>query len=281
METYETIEVDKQGRIGLIRLNRPEKLNALNPTMLAELGTVLDDFEADLNLRSVVVAGNGRAFSSGFDIGGGESKPTTGQGWRLNAEEGNKIWFKIWRSRLPYIAAVHGYCLGGACELSMVCDITIAAETAQFGEPEIQFQSTSPFNLMPWVVGMKKSKELLLTGDRISAAEAVAIGMANRVVPDDELESNAMALAAKLAKMPREAMGLNKAGINRVFDVQGLQAAIDYGVEIYALALTSGSEEREEFFRIGREQGMSAAFRWRDEQYAEEAAVNGPGGDGE
>jgi enoyl-CoA hydratase/carnithine racemase len=267
---YEAIEVQQHGRVAIVALNRPEKLNAFNTTMLNELGSAFDALEGDTNVRAVIVKGNGRAFSSGFDIGGGNVKPTTGQGWRRNAEEGNRVWYRIWRSRLPFVAAVHGYCLGGACELSMVCDLTLASESAQFGEPEIQFQSTSPFNMMPWVLGMKKAKELLLTGDRISSQEALAIGMVNRVVPDDQLETEALALATKLAKMPREAMGLNKAGINRGYDIRGFQAAIDYGVEIYALALTSGSEEREEFFRIGREQGMSAAFKWRDEQYGRE-----------
>jgi enoyl-CoA hydratase/carnithine racemase len=270
MSSFETIEVSRDGRVGIVALNRPEKLNALNAQMLSELGSAFDEFEEDLTLRSVVIRGNGRAFSSGFDIGG-SNKPTTGQGWRMNAEEGNRVWFRIWRSRLPYVAAVHGYCLGGACELSMVCDLTIAGASARFGEPEIQFQSTSPFNLMPWVVGMKKTKELLLTGEQIDAAEAAAIGMVNRVVPDDEVQDRALELAQKLAKMPREAMGMNKAGINRVFDIQGLSAAIDYGVEIYALALTSQSDEREEFFRIGREQGMAAAFKWREARYDDES----------
>jgi enoyl-CoA hydratase len=166
---------------------------------------------------------------------------------------------------------VNGFCLGGACDLAMVCDFTIAASSAQFGEPEIQFQSASPFNIMPFVIGMKKTKELLLTGDKITADEALAYGMVTRVVADEDLHDATEKLAVKLAKMPQGAMQFNKAGINRAYEAGGLRTAVDLSGEIFVLTMLTDSEERAEFKRIGKEQGMAAAFKWRDQRYADES----------
>jgi enoyl-CoA hydratase len=268
---HSTINVDVERHVATLTLNRPEKMNALNKELQLEMQRALDALEDDQTVRAVIIRGEGKCFSAGFDISGsvGGTRRTVQQ-LRDTVKRENGAWFKIWRSRLPFVAAVHGYCLGGACDLAMVCDITIAAESAQFGEPEIQFQSAPAFPVMPWVLGMKKTKELLLTGDRIGAAEAERIGLVNRVVPDNMLLGEAKRLAVKLAKIPPPAMHLNKQALNRAYDVRGFTSTIELGGEFFGMVLMSDSEEYQEFKKIAGEQGLKAAFKWRDAKFASE-----------
>ncbi|WP_313137991.1 enoyl-CoA hydratase/isomerase family protein [Paracoccus jeotgali] len=264
-----TLKLVKEDWLATLTLNRPEKMNALSEELQLEMQKVLDDLEEDMDIRVVIINGEGRCFSAGFDITGtGSGEAPDVQQWRAGVKRENATWFRIWRSRLPFIAAVHSHCLGGACELSMVCDITIAADDAQFGEPEIQFQSAPPFPIMPWVLGMKKTKELLLTGDRIGAEEAERIGLVNRVVPRDRLMDEARAFARKMAMIPPPAMHLNKTGINRGYDIRGFQSTIDYGAEIFAMILSSDSQEKRDFEKIAAEKGLREAFKWRDAKFA-------------
>ena len=139
--TYTCIELAIDRFIATLTLNRPDKMNALNDELLTEMQDALDALEQNAQVRVVIITGTGRAFSSGFDISPRERPLTSIQDWRDHIKLGNDTWFRIWRSRLPFVAAVNGFCLGDGCDLSMVCDLTIAADHAQFGEPEIQFQS--------------------------------------------------------------------------------------------------------------------------------------------
>jgi enoyl-CoA hydratase/carnithine racemase len=276
--SYHTIKLEVTRHVATLTLNRPEKMNALNKELQLELRQAIERLEDDPAVRAVVITGSGRCFSSGFDISGSVAGgPRTMQQVRDTVKRENDPLFRIWRSRLPFVAAVHGYCLGGACDLAMVCDITIAAESAQFGEPEIQFQSASAFPIMPWVLGMKKTRELLLTGDRIGAAEAERIGLVNRVVSDDQLLREAGRMARKLAKIPLPAMQLNKQALNRAYDLRGFSSTIDLGGEFFAMVMMSDSEEHREFKRIAAEQGLKAAFKWRDARFAagDDAATDG------
>jgi enoyl-CoA hydratase/carnithine racemase/pimeloyl-ACP methyl ester carboxylesterase len=266
--SYDTIKVDISGHVATLTLNRPEKMNALNRELQLELRQALEQIEDDPAVRAVIITGAGRCFSSGFDISGSiAGTRRTMQQVRDTVKRENDPFFRIWRSRLPFVAAVHGYCLGGACDLAMVCDITIAAESAQFGEPEIQFQSAPAFPIMPWVLGMKKTKELLLTGDRIGAAAAERIGLVNRVVPDDMLLRESRRTALKLAKIPLPAMQLNKQALNRAYDLRGFSATIDLGSEFFGMVMMSDSEEHQEFKKIATERGLKAAFKWRDARF--------------
>lgn len=262
------IKLERDGPIAKLILNRPDKMNAIDDLMLDEFQAIFTDLDSDSSVRAVVITGAGNAFSSGFDISIREKPLTTVQDWRQVTQKRNDTWLKVWRSRLPVIAAVNGYCLGGACELAMACDITLAGESATFGEPEIQFQSAPPFMIMPWVIGLKATKELLLTGDRISSHEAKEIGMINRVVKDSELIDLANKFARKLTLVPQEAMYMNKLALNRSYEIRGFQSTIDYGAEMFNLLHMAGSEERKQFFDIGARDGMKAAFKWRDERYS-------------
>lgn len=264
---YDTIKLERDGALAIITLNRPEKMNSLSDPLLAEFRAAMDACDRDESVRAVIVTGSGKAFSAGFDITPKEKPRSTVQDWRDHAKDGNETWLRVWRSRLPVVAAVNGYCLGGGCDLSMTCDYTVAADTAQFGEPEIEFSSAPPFLIMPWVIGMKHTKELLLLGERISAAEALRIGLVNRVVPADQLMAEAKKVALRMARLPAIAMKQNKEAINRAYDMRGLMANIDYGQEMFCLTSMAQSPEGLEFRKIAREQGLKAAIRWRDERF--------------
>lgn len=272
--TYENVTVSLEGSIAVLTLNRPEKMNALSDELLLDMQAALDALEQNEAVRALIITGAGRAFSSGFDLSPREVPFTTVQDWRDHLRLGNDTWWRIWRSRLPVIAAVNGYCLGGGCDLSMVCDITLAGRSAVFAEPEIQFQSAPPFAIMPWVLGMKKTKELLLTGDRIDGEEAMRIGLVNRVVEDEHLLAQARELARRLAMIPPPAMHLNKEGLNKAYEMRGLQSTIDYGAEIFTLVLMSESDESTAFFAYAAEHGLKAAFKWRDEKFAADKSMS-------
>lgn len=265
---YNCIRLGIDRWVATITLSLPEKMNALGDDILLEIQHAMDRLEADEAIRAVIITGSGRAFSSGFDLSPREKPFTTVQDWREHARLGNDTCLKIWRSRLPVIAAVNGYCLGGGCELSMVCDITIAADDAQFGEPEIQFQSAPPLNVMPWVLGMKKTKELMLTGGRLTAHEAERVGLVNQVVPAAALMDEARQLALKFAMIAPSAMGMNKQNINRSYEIRGFQAAMDAGAEMFALIHLLDSDEKREFFERAAKDGLKAAFKWRDGKFS-------------
>lgn len=265
---YRCIRLEIDRWVATLTLALPEKMNALGDDILLEMQHALDALEANPDIRALVIAGSGRAFSSGFDLSPREKPFTTVQDWREHARMGNDTFLKIWRSRLPVIAAVNGFCLGGGCELSMACDFTLAADDAQFGEPEIQFQSAPPMMIMPWVLGMKKTKAMMLTGDRIGAREACEAGLVTKVVPAAQLLDEAKALALKLSMIAPDAMQMNKQALNRGYDMRGFQATIDYGAEMFALIHLLDSPEKREFFGIAQESGLKAAFKWRDEKFA-------------
>jgi len=259
---YET-----DGPVATLILNRPDKMNSLNDQLLADFRAAIDSCERDDNIRAMIVTGAGKAFSAGFDITPREHPRTTVQDWRDHAKDGNEAWLRVWRSRLPVVAAINGYCLGGGCDLSMTCDYTVAADTAQFGEPEIEFCSAPPFLIMPWVLGMKHTKELLLLGGRVDANEAMRMGLVNRVVPAANLMEEARKVAMRMARLPAIAVKQNKEAINRAYDMRGLMANIDYGQEMFCLTSMAQSPEGQEFRKIAREQGLKAAIRWRDQRF--------------
>jgi len=265
--TYATIKLEPDDVLAILTLNRPEKMNSLSDQLLADFRAALDECEHDQSLRAVIVTGSGKAFSAGFDISPREKPRTTVQDWRDHAKDGNETWLRVWRSRLPVVAAVNGYCLGGGCDLAMTCDYTLAADNAQFGEPEIEFCSAPPFLIMPWVLGMKHTKELLLLGERVSAAEALRMGLVNRVVEADRLMDEAKKVAVRMASLPAIAMKQNKEAINRAYDMRGLLGNIEYGQEMFCLTSMAQSPEGQEFRKIAREQGLKAAIRWRDQRF--------------
>lgn len=267
-----TVILEKRGMIGILTMNRPEKLNALNADLLTDLCEGIRQFNEDEEVRVIVLKGAGRAFCAGFDISPREKPLTTVQEWRAHTQLCNSIYFAIWNSKQPVIASVQGYSMGGGCDLAMVCDFTVASEEAIFGEPEIQFGSGSAFLIMPWAVGMKKAKYMLMTGDRVSAAEAERIGMVTRVVPADKLDEEVIALARKLAKIPVPAMQLNKEVLNRNYEIEGFMNSVLCSRDVFIMTILSETPESVHFHEIVKRDGLAAAFKWRDAFFAEQGA---------
>lgn len=265
--TYATLTVDIAERIATLAFNRPKVLNAFDPALVGECREALAALAADDGVAAIVVRGAGRAFSAGFDLKAGAA--TAGQRglaeWRTVLEADFDFIMGFWHCPKPTIAAVHGYCIGGAFELALACDVTVAAQSTRFGAPEVKFGSGAVALLLPWVAGPKAAKELLLTGDdQLSAERAHALGIVNHVVPDGEEMERALAIARAMAAAAPNAVRLTKLAINRSFDAMGLREALAAALELDIYIEAAGGTERAEFDRLRREQGLSAALEWRD-----------------
>jgi enoyl-CoA hydratase len=223
---YETILVEARGRVGLITLNRPSQLNALNDQLITELNLALDGFEADEGIGAILVTGSEKAFAAGADIKEMQAKTY------MQAYKSDFIasWERISRCRKPVIAAVAGFALGGGCELAMSCDLIIAADTAKFGQPEIKL------GIMPGAggtqrliraVGKSKAMELCLTGRMMDAAEAERAGLVTRVVPAADLIADAIKTAETIAANSLTAVMMTKDCVNRAYETT-LQEGVRY-----------------------------------------------------
>jgi len=215
---YQNIKTETKGRVGIIRLDRPKALNALCAELVRELGQALDAFEADPGIGCMVLTGSDKAFAAGADIK--EMKDQTYQDVFLK-DFITVGWEKVSQVRKPIIAAVAGYALGGGCEMAMMCDFIIAADTAKFGQPEIML-GTIPgaggTQRLPRFVGKSKAMDLVLTGRMMDAAEAERCGLVSRVVPLADLMNDAIATAEKIAAMSLPATMVAKEAVNRAFE---------------------------------------------------------------
>jgi enoyl-CoA hydratase/carnithine racemase len=254
-----------------LTLNRPAKLNALSVELRDALTGAIAEAAADDRVRVIAIAGAGRAFCSGYDLS--EVAPPTAWQWRDVLDRDVRATLAIWSCPKPVIAQVHGYALAGGLELAMACDLIVAAEGSQLGEPEIRFGSAPVTLLMPFVIGQKKTRELLLTGDLIDAAEAERIGLVNRVVPAQRLVNEVDALADRLARVPPDVMAPTKLMLNRAMDAAGFAAAVEMGLDLQAFV--NMSETARAFDSIVRSSGLKAALAWRDERYDERLAESG------
>jgi enoyl-CoA hydratase len=260
---YETI-----GPIARITLDRPAKLNAIDAGMLAALDAALDRAESDEQVRAVLLVGAGRSFSAGFDLAPGDG-PRGVQAVRADLRRGFDLILRFWNSPKPTIAAVHGHCLGSGMELALACDVTIAAQDARFGAPEVRFGSGILMMILPWLVGAKAAKSLLLTGeDKLDAERALAYGLVSEIVPPAELPGRAIALARRIASNDGIAVSLTKQAINRGYDVAGMRAALEQAFELDVLIETSDSPEARAFNEVLRRDGVKAALAWREAQTA-------------
>ena len=214
---YETILTETRGRVGLITLNRPQALNALNDQLIADLNTALDGYEADDGIGCIVLTGSEKAFAAGADIKEMQSKSYI-DAYRSDFIAG---WERVCRCRKPVIAAVSGFALGGGCELAMSCDFIIAADTAKFGQPEIKLGMTpgaGGSQRLTRAVGKAKAMELCLTGRTMDAAEAERAGLVARVVPAAGLLEDALKTAETIAAMSPTAAAMTKDCVNRAFE---------------------------------------------------------------
>lgn len=260
-----------------LTLNRPDKLNAISAGLREALDVALAEAAADQRVRVIAIAGAGRAFCSGYDLS--EAFLPTAWTWREALAKDIAATLAIRSCPKPVIAQVHGYALAGGLELAMACDLIVAADDAQLGEPEIRFGSAPVTLLMPFIIGQKKTRELLMTGDLIDAAEALRIGLVNRVVPGDDLEAEVHALADRLARVPPDVMAPTKVMLNRAMDAAGFAAAVEMGLDLQSFI--NMSETAREFDAIVQSEGLKAALAWRDRRYDERlgSPIDGPGGE--
>ncbi|MEA4847208.1 MAG: enoyl-CoA hydratase/isomerase family protein [Clostridiaceae bacterium] len=264
----EWVLYEKEGYKARIIINRPDKLNAVNMAIYKRVGEVLDEIDADPEVRVVIIKGNGKAFSAGYDINDtAESHDPLHQLSNIEKYANGTRW-KIWNLTKPVIAQLHGYCLGGGCEMILPCDFLIGSEDLLIGEPEIQFGENPAYLMIPWVAGLRKSKELLLTGTKITGVEAERMGLITRAVPGDKLEQEVEKLADELIKIPAPAMYIQKRGINRTFEIMGLNPAIGSWADMGLWMGVLKTPEVIEFNRITKEKGVKAALVWRDEHFA-------------
>ena len=215
---YENILVETRGKVGLITLNRPKQLNALNDALMIELGEVLMAFDADENIGAIVITGSEKAFAAGADIGAMAA-------WTYmdvyKTEYITRNWETIRKVRKPVIAAVAGYALGGGCELAMMCDIVIAADNAKFGQPEIKLgiiPGAGGTQRLPRAVGKAKAMDLVLTARMMDAAEAERAGLVSRVVAPEKVLDEALDAAAVVAAYSQPSVMAAKESINRAYE---------------------------------------------------------------
>ena len=237
--------------------------------MLGEIGEAIDGIERDKNIRALIVRGAGTAFSSGFDLKEQmEHRPQGIEQWRPILRKDFDTIMRFWHCPLPTIAAVRGPCLAGACELALACDITIAADDAFFGEPELKFGAGIVAMILPWIVGPKAAKEIILTGeDRIPAARAKEIGMVNRIVPVAELDETALTLAQHIAAIDPNLVKETKRAINRSLEAQNMLQALEEALAIDLAIEGAGSPDKRQFMDIARSDGLKAALAWRDARF--------------
>jgi enoyl-CoA hydratase len=240
--THQQIIVETKGRVGVIRLNRPQALNALNTALIAELAGAVDAFEADANIGCMVVTGSEKAFAAGADI-----KEMANKSY-MDAFMGNFVanWDRVAQARKPVIAAVAGFALGGGCELAMQCDLIIAADNARFGQPEIKLgviPGIGGTQRLTRAVGKAKAMDLILTGRMMDAAEAERCGLVARVVPLAELMKEAMKTADTIAAMPLPAAMIAKEAVNRAFEVSLAEGVVFERRVFHSLFATEDQKE--------------------------------------
>ena len=265
--TYEV-----EGRVGLVTLNRPDKLNAISLELKKTLVERFHEADGDPTTSVVVLRADGRSFCAGYDISPNPARAArkgNALAWHESLSDDARLELTPWTMKKPVIASVQGHCLGGGCELAMVCDLTIAADDALFGEPEIRFSNVGPVMVMPWVIGLKRARELLYLGDPIDATTALAYGMVNRVVPRADLRSATLKVARRMALMSPEALAATKLAVNRGAECAGFLSAMHAGVDVLAALYAARTEVGVRFDEIREKEGLGAALRWRAAQFAE------------
>ena len=253
---YENILVDSKNGVGIITLNRPQALNALNGALIVDLEAALDAFEADDDIGCIVITGSDKAFAAGADIK--EMAPKSYMDVYLE-DFITKGWEKVSQVRKPVIAAVAGYALGGGCEIAMMCDFIIAAENARFGQPEITIGTipgSGGTQRLTRFVGKSKAMEMILTGRTMDAEEAERSGLVSRVVAVDELLDEALAVAHRIAKLSRPSVLMAKEAVNRAYET-----TMSEGIRFERRVFHSS------FATKDQDEGMAAFIEKREPQF--------------
>lgn len=287
MAEYENLLMDRAGtddRVGIITLNRPEKLNALSQELLYDFDAALHDMEADHTIRVIVVKGAGRAFSAGYDLTPSQKTGADAvvrrhrgvddkgrrllMGIRTGMQQITDIHMYFWNMAKVTIAQVHGYAVAGGCEMAMMADLVVAADDAQLGHPGLRGLGTSRTGVIwPLVIGMRKAKELYYTGENVTGTEAEEIGMINYAWPKEELEDRTLAFADRLANISADHLAILKVNMNRFYENMGIYSSVRSSTDLDAAGqFTEFSYDWQEKMR---EEGLKDALQWRDGPFRE------------
>ncbi len=262
------------GPVRRLTMNRPTALNALNGELVEALSSALAEAASDDGPSVLILRGAGRAFCAGYDLeedaGAGAMDAAA---WYRELKSSAERMSELMDHPKPVIAQVHSYCLAGGTDLMLACDLCVCSDDSFFGYPDIRFGSGVVTMLLPWVVGARKAKELMFTGeDRIPADEALRIGLVNRVVARDELDDATLALAQEIAKNEPFVVQATKRAINRVWELGGVREALSANVELDVMIESANLPQRDEFRRKTQERGLKAAIAWRDARFRGEDA---------
>jgi len=239
-EPASTVKVTTDGRVATVVLHRPEKMNAISAQLQHDLVTSLEALAGDPAIHCAIVQGEGRAFSTGYDITAGGTGGGGVTGDRAGLERIMRNWLRIWDLPMPVIAKIHGYCLAGGTQLAAICDVSFVAQNTRVGTPQLPLGAGYVASIWTWLVGPKKAKELFFpTGEMISGAEAAEWGLFNRAVPADQLDAVVADYAARVARTPKEILALQKQSANRIQEIQGFREAMLQAVEVDAIAHAS------------------------------------------
>ena len=267
---YTKIIVDEPlPQVRRITLNRPEKRNPLSNELRTQMFHALEDSDTNPDVRVTIIRGAGSCFSAGYDLASNVSKdqpfytPAGLGNWPRHVVEG---FFHMWDMAKPIIAQVHGYCLAGGTELATACDLVYVADDAKIGYPVVRSISPPDNQFYPWIVGLRRAMELMLTGDHMSGLEAVESGFANRAFPEAELEQNVLSIAERVAKTPSDLQQINKRAVHRQMDAMGIRAGIRAGTEMQQLATYTATTQAH---LAELREGLTAALSKRDAEFGD------------
>jgi len=267
---YRNIIIDAPlPKVQRITLNRPAKRNPLSNALRTELFKALEAADNDPDIAVTIIRGAGECFSAGYDL---KSNVAEGQPFHTAGGLGNwprhvvDGFFRMWDLAKPVIAQVHGYCLAGGTELATACDLVYVAEDAKIGYPVVRAISPPDNQFYPWIVGLRRAMELMLTGDSMSGLDAVECGFANRAFPATELDQRVLAIAERVAKVPSDLQQMNKRAVHRQMDAMGIRAGIRAGTEMQALATFTQSTQAH---LAELRKGLTEALTKRDQEFGD------------
>jgi enoyl-CoA hydratase/carnithine racemase len=266
--SYETITYETDERLAIITFNRPAKLNAFNQTLKDEVRDAVKKFDADGDRRVLVITGAGsKAFSAGYDLQESAGQARTDLSvWRARMADDHSFTRSVWDCGKPVIAMIDGYCLAGALEFAQMCDIRYCSDDSSFGVVETRFSAGVVTLVMPWIIGAR-AREMIYSGDTIGADEARQIGLVNRVFPKARLRAETMKRAKRMSQVALACLQWNKRAITNTYEAMGFSAAMLYGIEACTIMDSTLTPEYVEFSNRRRDEGLTAALKWRDEQF--------------